>query len=694
MMTDLKKIPPVAARHSRSEIRHGVTLIDEYAWLKDENWQAVMRDPSSLKPQIRSYLEAENAHTEDWFEPVRDLKDRLFSEMKGRLKQDDSSVPRSDGPFSYFRKFVDGGQHPHYCRQPVGGGAAEVLLDGDEMASDLAYFKIGAIEHSPDHKTLAYSIDSNGSEIFTIRFRDLESGAVLDDLIEGAHGGFEWAADSRSLFYTVLDDNHRPYAIRCHQSAGGPDQEIYLESDPGFFVDLDRTDDRKFLVVHVHDHQTSEVYLIDTNDPATLPQLVQKRQPKLEYEVSHRNGQLLILTNADGAEDFKIVTAPVSSPGRENWQDLVPHRAGCLILGLQVFAEFWVRVERSDGLPRLVVSEFATGQRHEISFDEETYSLGLSGGYEFHTDIMRFTYSSMATPEQVYDYNMRTRTRVLRKQQEIPSGHEPANYVTRRLMAPAADGEHIPISVLYRKDIPLDGSAPALLYGYGSYGHAIPASFSTARLSLVDRGFVYAIAHIRGGMEKGYGWYTAGKRECKKNTFSDFIAAGEFLAAQRFTSAGRIAAHGGSAGGMLVGAVINMRPEMFGAAVAEVPFVDVLNTMCDASLPLTPPEWPEWGNPIDDRDAFAYIRSYSPYEQVSAKDYPPLFVTAGLTDPRVTYWEPAKWVARLRALKTDRQPLLLRTNMDAGHGGAAGRFDRLQESALAYAFVLTVLGRS
>jgi len=687
-------IPPIADKRPQTTKRHGIEITDDYAWLKDGNWQEVMRDPSVLSEDIRAYLEAENAYAETSMAPLENLKNSLFEEMKGRIKENDSSVPLGDGPFAYYRKYVEGGQHPHYCRVRRDGGTEEVLLNGDVEASGLPYFKLSAIGHSPDHRLMAYAADTNGSEIYTIRFRDLTSGEDLDDKIEGAHGSFEWANDCQTVFYSILDDNHRPCAIRRHLLGTGLDDdvEIYRESDSGFFVGLDKTESRKYLIVQAHDHQTSEVYLIDADMPVSSPRLIQKRQVELEYEISHHRDRLLVLTNADGAEDFKVVTAPVESPAHEHWQDLIPHQPGCLILGMQVFEDYWVRIERFEGLPRIIVTAFDSGEAHEISFDEDAYSLSMSGSYEFGSSSLRFTYSSMATPERVYDYDMKSRQRELRKEQEIPSGHDPDAYVTQRMMAPATDGEMVPISLLYHKDTPMDGTAPVLLYGYGSYGHAIPAAFSTARLSLVDRGFVYAIAHIRGGMEKGYGWYKAGKRQTKKNTFTDFIAAGEFLVSEGITAYGRLAAHGGSAGGMLVGASVNMRPDLFGCVVAEVPFVDVLNTMCDDSLPLTPPEWPEWGNPIENKEAFDYIRSYSPYDQVGTKEYPPLFVTAGLTDPRVTYWEPAKWVAKLRALKTGASPLLFKTNMDAGHGGAAGRFDRLQETALAYAFVLNELG--
>jgi oligopeptidase B len=687
--------PPIAEKRPTIVERHGQTITDDYAWLKDENWQDVMRDPAILSKDIRDHLEAENAYTAANMEPLNNLKDALFQEMKGRIKEDDSSVPQKDGPFAYYRKFIEGGQHPHYCRVQAAGGTEEVLFNGDEQAEGQSYFKLASIEHSPDHRYLAYAVDTNGSEIFTIRIRDLTTGKDTSDVIQGVQGSFEWFNNSKALIYTVLDDNHRPVAVRCHQLSAKTedDNEIYREQDPGFFVGVGKTESRDYLIVSAHDHQTSEVYFLSAENQGGRLRSIQKRETELEYEIAHHGEQFLILTNADGAEDFKVVTASVDTPSRDNWQDMVEHRPGCLILGLQVFADFWVRLERFEGLPRLIVTAFEDGASHEISFDEEAYSLGLEGSFEFDTTALRFSYSSMATPLRVYDYDMGTRQRELRKEQEVPTGHDPNAYVTKRLMAPAEDGELVPISLLYRKDTPLDGSASILLYGYGSYGHAMPASFSTVRLSLVDRGYIYAIAHVRGGMEKGYGWYKAGKRENKLNTFRDFIAAGEFLIYQGLTSEGRLVAHGGSAGGMLVGAAVNMRPDMFGAVVAEVPFVDVLNTMCDDTLPLTPPEWPEWGNPLESREAFDYIRSYSPYDQVAAAAYPSMFITAGLTDPRVTYWEPAKWVARLRALKTDDNTVLFKTNMDAGHGGAAGRFDRLNETAEAYAFVLNTLDK-
>ena len=694
-MTSSAPTPPVAKRIETTVTHHGHGRADEYAWLKDPNWQAVMKDPAVLDADIRAYLEAENAFTESMLSDVAALKEALFDELKGRIKQDDSSVPAPDGPFAYYRRYETGGQHPVFCRRRRDAeDTEEILFHGDQGAVGHAFFRVGACRHSPDHRTIAYTTDLTGSEYFTLRFRDAASGEDLQDRIDNLQPGVEWANDGRTVFYTVLDENHRPSKVCRHVLGDDPanDATVYEEPDPGFFIGLDKTESGRFVLIESHDHTTSEVQLIDADDPASAPRVVAPRDKDVEYAVAHHGERLLIVTNADGAEDFKVVEAPLDRPGRENWRDLVAHEPGRLIRYLVAFEGHLARLERIGGLPRIVITDVASGEDHEIAFDEEAYDLGVHPGYEFATATLRFTYSSMTTPERVFDYDMTTRERVLRKEQEVPSGHDPAAYVTRRLLAPAADGAEVPISLVHRKDTPIDGTAPLLLYGYGSYGHAIPASFSANRFSLIDRGVVYAIAHIRGGMEKGYRWYTDGKKFAKKNTFADFIAAGEHLVAERYTAAGRIAGHGGSAGGMLMGAVANMRPDLFRAIVAEVPFVDVLNTMCDVDLPLTPPEWPEWGNPVEDKQAYDYILSYSPYDNVGAQDYPHIMVTAGLTDPRVTYWEPAKWVARLRTLKTDDNPLLLRTNMEAGHAGAAGRFDRLEEVALVYAFVLKAFG--
>ncbi|MBO6519049.1 MAG: S9 family peptidase [Rhodospirillales bacterium] len=687
--------PPVADKHPTEITYHGHTRQDDYAWLKDENWQQVMHEPEVLDPAIRTYLEAENAYTQSWMADTGALQQKLFDEMRGRIKEDDSTVPDPDGAYAYYVRYVEGGQHPKYCRKPTQANDTEtILLDGDAEAEGQDYYKIGAFAHASDHRIAAYAEDRNGSEIYTLRFRDMESGQNLADEIGNASADLEWAEDGKTLFYTVLDDNHRPSKVMRHVigTPAADDVLVYEEDDPGYFVGLSKTESRRLILIDAHDHETSEVYMIPADKPDTAPRLIAPRAQGVEYSVSEHAGRLVILTNADGAEDFKIVTAPLDNPGRANWVDMIPHMPGSLLVGFEVFAEYLVRLERVAALPRIVVRQWDTQQEFTIRFEEEAYALGLEGGFEYATRHLRFSYSSPTTPRQVIDFNMASGDRTLLKQDEVPSGHNPADYITRRIQAVAPDGELVPVTVLYRADTILDGSAPVLLYGYGSYGMTMPASFVTPRLSLVDRGFIYAIAHIRGGMEKGYRWYTDGKREKKRNTFTDFIAAAEGLMNENLARPGSIAIHGGSAGGMLMGACVNLRPELWRAVVADVPFVDVLNTMCDMSLPLTPIEWPEWGNPIEDKAAYDYIRSYSPYDNVEAKDYPSLLATAGLTDPRVTYWEPAKWVAKLRDLKTDDNPLLLKTNMSAGHAGAAGRFDRLEELAFNYAFVLKSFG--
>ncbi|MFG1401549.1 S9 family peptidase [Xanthobacter sediminis] len=691
--------PPRPARCPSSRTVHGVTFADDYAWLRAENWREVMRDPSVLDADIRAYLEAENAYADAYFEPLAELRRTLVAEMRGRIKEDDSTVPSPDGAFAYYSRHREGGQQPLACRKALPDGAEEIILDGDREAEGKAYFHLGHWRHSADHRRLAFAADEQGSELYGIRFRDLGTGSDLPDVIAETTGDLLWGADGGTLYYIRRDAEHRPSKVYRHVLGTAPEADVlvYEEPDKGFFVSLGETQSRAFGLISCGDHQTSEAHLLDLADPAATPRLVAARATGVRYEVEHHpalrgENVLVMLTNADGAEDFKIVTAPVAAPARANWRDLVPHAPGRMILSHTAFSGHMARLEREGGLPRIVVRDLVTGDEHAVAFAEEAYALGLSPGFPFDTTQVRFTYASMTTPSEVWSYDMASRARTLLKRQEVPSGHDPADYVTRRVFAPAPDGESVPVSLLYRKGTPLDGTAPLLLYGYGAYGITIPAGFSTSRLSLVDRGFVYAIAHVRGGTDKGWRWYAQGKLTHKTNTFTDFIAAAEHLVRERFTSPARIVAHGGSAGGMLMGAVANMRPDLFAGIVAEVPFVDVLATMLDDTLPLTPPEWPEWGNPITDPDAFTRILGYSPVDNVRPAAYPAIFALAGLTDPRVTYWEPAKWMARLRGANTSGAPLLLRTNMEAGHGGASGRFDRLDEVALSYAFALKTVG--
>lgn len=674
---------------------HNVTLQDDYDWLRAPNWKEVLRDPQALPADIRRHLEAENAYSKALMAPTRTLQRELVKEMRGRLKEDDSSVPQPDGPYLYYSRYRKGGEHPLICRKPRSGkGRETIMLDADALADGKDFFDLGDAAHSPDHGLLAWSADEAGSELHRIRVRDLATGEDRPDIVPDTTGEVVWAADSRAFFYVGVDADHRPSRVLRHRLGDSADQDTLLheESDAGMFVDIDETQSGRFLLISINDHETSEIRLLDLTVPDAVPVTIAPRAVGREYDVDHLGDALLIRTNADGAEDFKIVTAPVADPSPGNWRDLVAHRPGCLILSHLCLQGRLIRLERENGLPRIVIRDMASGAESSIAFDEEAYGLGLDAGYEFETETLRFIYASMARPAETYDYDMASGVRVLLKRQEVPSGHDPADYRVRRIFARAKDGEEVPVSILHRADTPLDGSAPCLLYGYGSYGSAMSASFRTRPLSLVDRGFVYAIAHVRGGTDKGRRWYLDGKREKKTNTFTDFIAAAEALADGGFTARGRIVAEGGSAGGMLMGAVANMAPRLFAGIIAEVPFVDVLNTILDDTLPLTPPEWPEWGDPIRDIAAFQTIRSYSPYDNIKAQAYPPILAMGGLTDPRVTYWEPAKWVARLRATMTGGGPVLLHTNMDAGHGGSAGRFDSLKETALAYAFAIRAVG--
>jgi oligopeptidase B len=690
---------PHARRQPVTSTHHGIEIVDDYAWLRADNWQEVMRDPGVLDPEIRAYLEAENAYTAAQLADTKALQEKLFAEMKGRIKEDDSSVPSPDGPWEYGSSYVTGGQYPRLTRRARGaadGVQDAILLDGNAEAEGKPYWQLGGASHSPNHGILAYAVDDKGSEYYVVKFRDLATGKDLADVIPDTGGGCVWTADSKTVFYVRLDENHRPLYVYRH-TLGTPVEDdvlVYEEADKGFYVGIGQTQSGRFIVIDAHDHQTNEVRLIDSTNPLAPMRLVSPRRHGHEYSVDDHGDDLIILTNSGDAEDFRICTAPIATPQEAFWRELLPHKPGRLILDITAYKNHLTRLERENGVPRIIIRRFADGAEHAIAFDEEAYSLGLGSGYEYDTTMVRFTYSSMTTPAQVFDYDMETRARVLRKTQEVPSGHNISDYVTRRIEAPAADGETVPISILYHKDTPLDGSAPLFLYGYGSYGIAIPASFSTTRLSLVDRGFIFAIAHIRGGKDKGYRWYTGGKAQTKMNTFTDFVAAGEHLAKIGWTKRGHIVANGGSAGGMLMGVVANLAPDLFLGIIADVPFVDVLNTMLDETLPLTPPEWPEWGDPIRSTEAFNLIRSYSPYDNVEKKPYPHIFAYGGLTDPRVTYWEPAKWIARLRERNTSSNLVLLKTNMEAGHGGASGRFEALKEVAVDYAFAIKIAGKA
>jgi oligopeptidase B len=690
------QFPPKAEQRPFTQTWHGIEKRDDYHWLKDENWQAVLHDASLLKPDIRNYLEAENTYTASVMTQTEGLQHGLFEEIKGRIKEDDSSVPSPDGAYLYFSSHIKGGQYPLVQRKPKAGGAEEILFDGNALAAGKTYFGFGGIAISPDHKWAAWSYDDKGSEFYSMTVRNLGTGQDSEIVLTNTAGAAVWSPNQKYYYYTLQDDNHRPLKTFRHEigTTQADDVLVFEEKDTGMFSGIGQTRSRRFVTIDVNDHDTSEVWLIDTESENAKPVCVAPRKAGFEYELDHHGDQFIIKTNKDGAEDYKLMAAPVDRPSIENWVELIPHRPGIFLVGFIVFKNWLVRMERENALPRIVVRNFVSGDEHIIAFDEEAYALGFGDMREYDTDVLRFTYSSPTTPAQVYDYNMQTRNRVLMKTQVVPSGHNPTDYVAKRLLAPAHDGELVPVTLLYHKATKLDGSAPVWLYGYGSYGMSMPSGFNANILSLANRGFIYATAHVRGGQEKGRRWYKTGKLEFKTNTFNDFISVGQYLVSQNYTRSGNIVAQGGSAGGLLMGAVANMAPDLFKGIIAEVPFVDALTTMLDDTLPLTPPEWPEWGNPIESVEAYRNIASYAPYENVRAQSYPHIFALGGLTDPRVTYWEPAKWIAKLRVYNRSENLLLLKINMDVGHGGASGRFDRLKEVAEVYAFGLMITGKA
>ncbi|MEO9968838.1 MAG: S9 family peptidase [Hyphomonadaceae bacterium] len=691
--------PPIATRIPVTTEQIGRTRTDHYNWLKDDNWQQVMRDPTSLREDIKSYLVAENAYTKANLEaPHTDLCKTLVSEMRGRIQEDASSVAAIDGPYAYYSRYRTGEEYPVFARRAAesafdNDADETILFDGAREGSGKAYFDIGAVSHSPDHRLLAYSIDEQGSEYGTLRVRDIETGNDLGIKIETSTGDIVWTASSDAFYWVHKNENGRSEAVYRHILATGKDTLVYREADEGFFVSISESQSGEIIFITANDHTTSEFHWISAHETqSTKLNCIAKREAGHEYSVVHHDGAFFIQTNKDSAVDFKIMRADLDTATPDDWTNIVPHSAGTLLIDMLALKDHLVWLARTDGLPTITIRNRSDGATRKIDFEEAAYSLGISGGYMFDTTVFRFSYASPSTPDQVFDYDIATDKRDLRKTRLVPSGHTPSDYIVERRMAPADDGTQIPITLLRHKDTPIDGTAPLLLYGYGSYGITIPAGFSTSRLSLVDRGMIYAIAHVRGSTAKGYQWYLDGKLDKKVNTFKDYITAGRFLVEQSYTSSGRIVGMGGSAGGLLMGAASNLAPDLFAGIIAAVPFVDVLNTMSDETLPLTPPEWPEWGNPKIDTDAYDRILSWSPYDQVSAREYPPMMITGGLSDPRVTYWEPAKWAAKLRHEAPNAGPYYLRINMDAGHGGATGRFEGLSETALEYAFALSVTG--
>jgi oligopeptidase B len=676
--------PPVAAAKPFSFTRHGITVQDPYAWLRDKDY------PKVDDPEILAYLNAENAYFEHIMAPHQATTDTLFKELRGRLKEDDSSVPSKNGDFLYWWAFKKGAQYRTWYRKPVAGGADAVLLDEPIEAQGKEYFRLGGLAVSPDATLLAWSSDTNGSERYTVRVRELATGKDREVAIPETRGEAVWAEDGSGFFYTLSDKNWRPYLVKFHRLGSDPatDVAIYEEKDPGFFLGVGKTQSKSHIAIVCGTQVTSEVRLIPAKAPLTPPVVVRPRQENLSYSVDEREGTLYIRAN-DTHVNFRIATAPVDKP--DQWSELIPGSDRIYIMGLTSFKNALVISERVDGLDQIRIRDYA-GAEHRIAFPEASYAAGLGSNADYEVSQLRVGYESMVTPDTVYDYDLASRTLITRKVQEIPSGYDASQYVTERLMAPARDGVMVPISIVYKKGFPRDGLGRVHLYGYGSYGIAMSPSFSSARLSLLDRGFAYAIAHVRGGDDMGYQWYLDGKLDKRVNTFNDFVDCANFLIAQNYARRGTISASGGSAGGWLMGAVMEQDPGLWRAIVAHVPFVDVVNTILDETLPLTPPEWPEWGNPITDPVAFKRLLALSPYDQVKPRPYPPILITGGLNDPRVTYWEPAKWAARLRATKTDSNVLLLKTNMGAGHGGKSGRFERLTEVAEEYTFLMRAFG--
>jgi len=688
--------PPVAQKRPHTYTHHGITIEDPYDWLYDKSY------PTVDDEDVLEYVKAENAYFEASMKPLKAQTEALFEEMKARIKEDDSTVPQRRGDFLYWSEFEEGQQYRKHYRKPLGAPAdvqGTVILDENELAEGQEYFRLGAASVSKNGRFLAYSTDTNGSERYTAFIKDLETGELLDDRIENLRGGLSWVAGDSGLIYTPSTEEWRSLEVKLHR-IGEPTQSdltLYEEEDQSFSVGFGLTAQEDFLVIATGDNETSEVRFVSAADPTGSLTLIKQRQKGVEYNVDIREGELWIWTN-DEHVNFRLAKAPLDAPAK--WETVIAGSDEFYLTDFDLFENFFVTEGRLNGLDQIQIRKYASPQSFQtISFPEESYSAGLSNNPEYDQTRLRLSYESMITPDTVYDYDVASNTLDQLKQQEIPSGYNQKDYETRRLMIEARDGTMVPVSVVMRKDrdtilakASIEGPGPLHLYAYGAYGYAIPPGFSTSRLSLVDRGFAYAIAHIRGGDDLGRRWYLQGKLMERTNTFNDFVDVGRGLIAQGLTAEGMVTASGGSAGGELMGAVVNQDPAQYGAVVAHVPFVDVLNTMLNKDLPLTPGEWQEWGNPITSKEAFAFILSYSPYDQVSAQDYPPMLVTAGINDPRVTYWEPAKWVAKLRDTKTDDSILLMKTNMGAGHGGKSGRWNALYETAEEFSFLLWQMG--
>jgi oligopeptidase B len=683
MTTKEQPTPPVAPRRPFEIVTHGHIRVDDYFWLREKE-----------NPEVIAYLEAENAYTETMLKGIEGLRETLYKEMVARIQETDETVPVRIGNYLYYSRTEEGKQYPIYCRKLGDVDAPEeVMLDLNQLAEGHAYLRLGVFRVSPDHRLLAYSTDTTGAEQYTVYFKRLEDGTLLSDQIHNTSYAAEWAADSRTFFYTTKDEAMRDFRVWRHRlgSDSSADEVIYEDLDELFWVHLYKSKDRRFIVVTSESKETSEQHFLEADDPDSSLTLVQPRTEGLRYYVEHRGDQLFIVTN-DEAKNFRVVTAPVVAPKRENWEEFLAHRDDVKVDDIEVFARFLAVYEREKGLRTIRIIDLATREEHTVAFAEPVYTYAQNSNPDFDSDVFRFTFSSLATPSSVYDYHMGTRERELLKQEPVLGSFDAQDYVTERIFATAEDGTQIPISMVSRKDRAGGEPAPCVLYGYGSYGHSIDPGFDSNRVSLVDRGFIYAIAHIRGGQEMGRWWYEQGKFLQKRNTFTDFISCARHLIDEGYTRPDLLSIMGASAGGLLIGAALNMAPELFHAAVAAVPFVDVVTSMLDESIPLTVGEFEEWGNPKE-KDYYEYMLSYSPYDNIGEQEYPHLLITAGLNDPRVQYWEPAKWTALLRARKRGDKLLLLKTEMGAGHAGPSGRYDYLKERALYFAFILHALDR-
>ena len=676
--------PPVAQKQPKSLTLHGDTRVDDYGWFRNRQ-----------DPAVIAHLNAENAYTEAMTASTQPLRDALYAELVGRIKETDLSVPTWNAPYFYYTRTEQGQPYPIYCRKLKTLDAAEqIIFDQNAEAKGRKFFSLGGFEVSPDHNLLALLIDTTGYEDFTLRLKDLRTGKYLRDRKEKLGFGIAWASDNRTLFYMSTDSAKRGDKVWRHAvgTSVRTDVSVFHEPNVLFNVGVQRLRSGKFIAISAGSFTQGDTRVIDAMHPTRPARLIAARRPNIEYDVDHGNGFFWIVTN-DGAPNFKVARVADDAADLSKWTDWLAPRADVFVENVSVFSKFAVVSERREGLRRLTITALPAGSAHEVSFPEAAYGVSLAANPMFDTSALRFSYSSLVTPSTVIDYDMVTRERTVKKQQEVLGGYDASKYGVERRMAKARDGVMVPVSIVYRLPLVRDGKRPLLEYAYGSYGANTEATFNSNRVSLLDRGVVYAIAHIRGGQEMGRSWYDDGKMMKKKNTFNDFVDVGDFLVSEGYTSKDRMLANGGSAGGLLMGVVANMRPDLYKAIIAAVPFVDVINTMADASIPLTAQEWEQWGNPAK-ADEYAYMRSYSPYENVEAKAYPAMLVTSGLNDSRVAYWEPTKWVARLRELKTDSNPLLLRMNMGAGHGGSSGRYERLKEIAFDYAFMLQQVGLS